>query len=372
MATLLNRNGTFYLDIHDAERSPPRKRLSLRTKDESVAQELLGRLARAYRLGDWDPWTDSLADFNDRPRDPIRLCAAIDRFLETKKRGLARLTLKGYRSQLTRFAEVVGKQRAVTSLDTTDVEAFTRDDSIAQSTQRKRHITLKSFFRWLREEGLTDAAPMRNASLPQTSSDLPSACLPEDLRQITNALLGDYISQRNSSAPPTPGGMVWHVDLWYFLLWTGLRIREAARLRWHDVKPSEGIILLHEQKSGHAGTSLLTNRAKAVLSSFRRARTPIDREEYVFSAPHTRCRDRNTDAWCSDRGKTFLRYRRRALPNQDLTLHSLRHGFCTLLAREGCNAYTIKRAARHSSIKTSQRYVDIALSDVRAKVDEVL
>lgn len=372
MATLLNRNGTYYLDIHDAEREPPRKRLSLRTEDKSTAQELLGKLTRAYRLGEWDPWTETVGDFNDRPNAPLSLTEAIERFLEAKNRDLARLTVKDYRSQLTRFAERVGTPKTVEGIRREEIEKFSREETVASSTQRKRHSLLKSFFSWLRQRKFTEANPMREVPLPSAPKDLPNACLPRHLRHIANALIGEYITQRNSSAPPPPGGMVWHVDLWYFLLWTGLRIREAARLRWKDVKPSEGLIILREQKSGEAGTSLLTEKAKRVLQSYRKARAPVDPQEYVFSAPHTRSEQRNTDSWCIHRGQTFLRYRRRALPEEDFSQHSLRHGFCTLLAKRGCSAYTIKTAARHSAIKTSQRYVDLILSDVRDEVDSVL
>lgn len=62
MATLLTRNGTFYLDLYDAERDPPRKRLSLKTTDKTTAQELRGQLVRAYRLGEWDPWLQTVEE----------------------------------------------------------------------------------------------------------------------------------------------------------------------------------------------------------------------------------------------------------------------------------------------------------------------
>jgi len=59
-------------------------------------------------------------------------------------------------------------------------------------------------------------------------------------------------------------------------------------------------------------------------------------------------------------------------PNKALSLHSLRHGFCTLLARAGCSAYQIKEAARHANVSTSERYVSLAKNDVRAAVDAAL
>jgi integrase/recombinase XerD len=166
--------------------------------------------------------------------------------------------------------------------------------------------------------------------------------------------------------------MVWHVDLWHFLLYSGFRIREAARLRWKHVHFDRGVIDLHEQKSGKAGTAVLGSKAQAVLESIAESRPHRSPNEYVFSAPHTRCESRNIDSFCIHRGQTFKRFRERVIPDRKLTTHSLRHGFCTLLAKAGCSAYQIKEAARHANVSTSERYVSLAKTDVRAAVNGAL
>ena len=54
------------------------------------------------------------------------------------------------------------------------------------------------------------------------------------------------------------------------------------------------------------------------------------------------------------------------------TLQEKPAAFLTPLAQRGCSAPTIKKAARHSDIQTSQRYVHLTLSDVESEVNRVL
>ena len=76
-------------------------------------------------------------------------------------------------------------------------------------------------------------------------------------------------------------------------------------------------------------------------------------------------------AFATNLNRYFTRYRKRAGIARRLTLHGLRHGFCTTLAEAGANAFTIAAAARHADVKTSQRYVSISNRRLRAELDEV-
>ena len=58
MASLLNRNGTYYAQFYDAHRTPKKKRLSLRTKRKREARKRLVQLERDWERGTFDPWSD--------------------------------------------------------------------------------------------------------------------------------------------------------------------------------------------------------------------------------------------------------------------------------------------------------------------------
>jgi integrase len=68
--------------------------------------------------------------------------------------------------------------------------------------------------------------------------------------------------------------------------------------------------------------------------------------------------------------RTFSKYRGRAGVREEVTLHSLRAGYITRLAKAGLNAVAIKRLARHKSIETSLRYIEATGESFRAGSEE--
>ena len=70
--------------------------------------------------------------------------------------------------------------------------------------------------------------------------------------------------------------------------------------------------------------------------------------------------------------KAFRRARIRAGIERPLTVHSLRHGFCTRLAEAGLPAYVIKDAARHADVQTSMIYVSLTNRSLRSHLESVL
>ncbi len=93
-------------------------------------------------------------------------------------------------------------------------------------------------------------------------------------------------------------------------------------------------------------------------------------EDFVFRSPVQRGRERSARAFKTRATCAFKRYRERAGIERPLTLHGLRHGFCTALAEAGKSAYVIKGAARHSHTAASMVYVDPTQDHLRAQVGD--
>jgi len=161
MATLRKRGCRYYFEIHDAERTPSRKRISLKTSDLDTANELLGALSKAYRRGEWDPWTDTLASFFDRPASITALSDGLRVFMDAKKEsGLSRHTLYQYRSNLRRFAQSVGVGTAVEKITPEQVRSWIQSGGVARSTQQTRYAILRAFFGWLVKTEHTASNPL--------------------------------------------------------------------------------------------------------------------------------------------------------------------------------------------------------------------
>src|SRR5690606_31560079 len=122
------------------------------------------------------------------------------------------------------------------------------------------------------------------------------------------------------------------------------------------------------QKSGQAGTIPCTAKAMSILEGVER-RAP---EDYVFTSPQGRqARDRSTKAFVNLISARFTRYRKAAGIARPLTLHSLRHGFATELARQGKWDGGNLAAGGHSSSTVSQADASLANKHLKAELDVV-
>jgi len=92
---------------------------------------------------------------------------------------------------------------------------------------------------------------------------------------------------------------------------------------------------------------------------------------YVFGGPGTRTGSRNFTAWRNNLSRAFRRYRKAAGINRPISLHSLRHGFCTAFAEASKSAATIKECARHASIDTSMIYVKMSNEHLKNEMEDV-
>ena len=144
--------------------------------------------------------------------------------------------------------------------------------------------------------------------------------------------------------------------LFEFLAYTGLRIGEALGLTWADVDHDTGLIRVHRQLSRQREHApLKTEAAKRevilapALAKRLRERWLASRykqpSDFVFSNTLGRGLDYR------DVGEGFRQAVKRAglqAPGK-LTLHSLRHGFASLLIANGLNVVYVSRQLGHTN-----------------------
>lgn len=186
-----------------------------------------------------------------------------------------------------------------------------------------------------------------------------------DLDRICNALRGEYETLR-ARGHCREGELVWYAPLCRFAFYTGMRASELGRLRWGHIDVDERLIYIYEQKNKKEQTIPLNAKAEAVLDSLERGAP----EDFVFTSPAQTTQEREVRSFRDNASRTFTRSKRLAEIDRPITFHSLRHGFCTMLAKAGKPACVIKATARHSDIATSMIYVDLTNDHIRSEVDD--
>jgi len=367
MASLITRNDNYYAQFYDASRSPSRKRIALRTSKKSVARRLLNRLEDAYALGEFDPWTQDLDALFDRRRGPITIQESLGAFLSRKRQaGRSENTLNSYRWIVGLFAKRVGPDLPLARVTTGHVESFIRDQSVAQSTRRARFRHVRAFLNWAQKKGHIQAAPTKAVEAPEKPQKLPQRLTQDDLEAICKALRADYRAKQKAGQC-SDGQLIWYAPLFRFAFFTGMRVSELARLRWGDIDFSRDLIYIRQQKNKREQTIPLNPKAAEVLAGLPRGAS----DEFVFTSPSFERTSRSIRRFCERASVVFRRAREGAELPEELTFHSLRHGFCTALAEAGKSAVVIKEAARHADIQTSMRYVHMANETLKSEIADV-
>jgi integrase len=366
MATLIKQHGRYYLQFYDKHRSPKRKRVPLKVTRKREAKKHKRRLERKYREQEFDPWTDDPFTLQKKDEKPKTLKEALSAFLSAKEEaGRSENTIRSYRGIIRRLTEQVGEQSLLQSLSADEITTYVRDPEIAETTQHKRYRHIKAFLRWCLAKNLITRNPLDAVQPPDQTQKLPKVMTEKDLERICTALREDYEVKR-AKGRCREGQLIWYIPLFRFAFYTGMRASELGRLRWDHIDFDRGLIYIYKQKNKKEQTIPLIDKAREVLKGLE----PGDPEEFVFTSPRQTSTERSIRAFRDKASRTFLRARRQAEIDRPITFHSLRHGFCTMLAQAGKPAYVIKAAARHADIQTSMIYVNLSNEHLKSELDD--
>jgi len=367
MAALIQRRGIYYAQFDDNNRVPSRKRFSLRTKKKRTARKLLANLEDDYIADRFDPWTDDPWSYDEDPFEQASLKQALKRFIQRKQQaGCTSNTLRTYRECVGLLIQRVGSELSLEQLTATPLRSFIRRSDLAPATQLKRYGHLSTFLSWCEQEGYLRSNPLDSVERPQPPKKLPKAITREELQQLTDTLKADYQEKRSHNWI-RKGQLIWRIPLFWFAFYTGMRGEELARLRWQDIDKDKDLIYIRKQKNNKEQTIPLNRKAKEVLEGIEDG--PAN--TYVFQSPKGDPQERQARWFRENVSTAFRKARKAAGLREELSFHSLRHGFCTMLAEAGKSAVVIKEAARHADISTSMRYVHMANERLKAELDEV-
>jgi integrase/recombinase XerD len=150
-------------------------------------------------------------------------------------------------------------------------------------------------------------------------------------------------------------------------LLTGMRVGELAALSVSDVVDAKGkvreqiLLRAHQTKGNEARTVLVNAQAQAELERFLHGIGRNGAEPLFVSKVGKRF---SANSLCQVMGKLY-----EGCGLDAATSHSTRRTFITNLAHKGVNVRVLAALAGHSSISTTQRYIDLNENVLRAAVE---
>ncbi len=280
-------------------------------------------------------------------------------YLEAE-RGCSRLTVSSYASDLRLFLAHLqgsGQPGEPTCLTLPNARSWIvqmHRAGLSPTTVARRISALKSFARYLEEQGHTDRNEIARLQSPARQQTLPTYLGQEELLRIRDAAL----RQRTAYAAFRDYAML------SVLIFTGLRRGELLNLRLGDVDFTEKTLRVTKGKGNKTRIVPLVQEAIEAIQDwlvFRRTKG----HAYLFTTI------RGNRIYPSRLQATWKKVLARSgVTRPGVTLHTLRHSLATLLLQSGqADLVSIQHILGHSRLDTTGIYLHVVPSQLRQAVE---
>ena len=279
--------------------------------------------------------------------------AEIKRFILAKRaKGLADKTLATYQQHFHAIGKHLDLRQSVEKLKTNDLEQMIvslRDAGLSANTIRSYTRTLKSFFSWCNEEGITDLnIPLYKAeeTIKETYNDkeLRALLKKPDIRHCKFSEYRNWVI----------------VNL---LVNNGCRAATVRNIKIRDLDLPNRIIYLRHTKNKKAQTIPLCDSLCSSFKEYLRIRGGSD-YDYLFPNEFGGQLTEN-GLRCS-----IAKYNRKR-GVEKTSLHMFRHTFARkYLVDCGGNAFTLQHLLGHSTLDMTKHYCAIFDADIAKNYDQ--
>lgn len=245
-------------------------------------------------------------------------------------------TANAYNNNLTKLQEYLC-MKGYNLLDATSQQIQEYLDTMskagkAASSCKQAASTFRTFYKWLKHEGIITDSNIRYVQTPQLSKNLP---------RTANDI--DFLATiKDTSIDGETRAMI------VLMRTCGLRISEVLALRTLDVDKATNTILING-KGNKQRKVYYSEGTKTFLNSNCRPKNG-----YIFSFT-----DRQA------RYNIYLALSKHTNSNATNS-HSLRHAFATRLIENGAQLTTVQSLLGHSDIRTTSRYLHCAEAVIKA------
>ena len=274
------------------------------------------------------------------------------------ERGLSANTLAAYRNDLSALAkfQCPKNKPAISwgSVKERDIRNFLDDldkRGYSLATKSRKIASAKSFFNFLKSEGIIHNNLMDEVRQPRSGQVLPKALSIEEVDLLLN-----FKSEKQSTEDLRDGVMV---ELMYA---AGLRVSELVGLNVRDVDLDVGSV-----------RTIGKGYKERIIPIYETAVESIS--EYVAIIRPTHSQSQKQEAlFLNRRGSrltrqaVWLRLRKLAITvgiSDKITPHMLRHSFATHLLHGGASLRHVQELLGHSNIATTQIYTHLTDKHIR-------
>ncbi len=285
--------------------------------------------------------------------------AQVDEFLDflAAEKGYSGNTLAAYRNDLTQFTQHLIDQASaarwaeVSQSQIVEYILHMKELEYASSTVARKVAAIKSFFHYLRDEGIVQNDPTLTLESPKVKKHLPKAISEEDVdRLLAEPTKSDSPKALRDSA------------LLEVLYATGMRVTELVSLNVEDVDLEAGTIYCIG-KGDRERVVPIYDQAALILSRYLNTGRPYlmrNADEKALFLNHRGERLTRQGLWL------IIKHYVDAIGiESEVTPHTLRHSFATHMLHGGAKLRDVQKLLGHANISTTQVYTQVTRDHLR-------
>jgi len=275
----------------------------------------------------------------------------LDQFLHyiLVEKGLSKNTIDAYSHSLNRFLDYLRRKgiQEIPRVTKLDMRAFLlglKKQGLSTKSVVRNLAAIRSFFRFLVQEGILNANPIEELESPKIERKLPEILTLKEVEQL--------LEQPNSQ---TPIGIRDRTML-EVLYATGMRVSELTKLPVQQVNLEGGYVLVFGKGSKERIIPLGSEAMKWIILYLNSAREKLAKgkeDPSLFINRSGRGMSRQ-QFW-----KIIKAYGRRAGIRKRITPHLLRHSFASHLLEGGADLRSVQIMLGHADISTTQIYTHV-------------
>jgi integrase/recombinase XerC len=291
-------------------------------------------------------------------RTPVE--KAIEKFLHSlRQRNASVHTIKAYTGDLDNFAAYVGS-RNWRSIDHVTIRGFLSllyEKNLGKTSVARALAAVRSFYRWLAQEGVVEQNPAALVSTPKLPRKLPRVPTIEEMNTVLDGQMPEVASF------PERDHMMFEL-----LYGCGIRNSELIGINLDDIRLSSEAILIRGKGKKERYVPF-GDSVKVALASY----LPVRQQRLAE-------RKKNTAALLINQrgGRLTTRSVGRIIKkiavakglSPDVHPHTLRHAFGTHMLEEGADLRSIQEMLGHERLSTTQRYTQLSMKHVLQVYDQ--
>jgi len=275
----------------------------------------------------------------------------LDQFLHylIVEKGLSKNTIEAYSHGLSRFLNHLREKgvQEVEEISKFHVRGFLltlRKRDLSTRTIVRNLVAIRTFFKFLVQEGILEVNPIENLESPKVAKTLP---------EILNLKEIEHLLERPDLQTPLGRRDRAMLEMLYA---TGMRVSELTQLPTHQVNLEGGYVLLYGKGSKERIVPLGSEAMKWVTLYLRESRGILAKgreSPFLFINRSGKAMSRQR-FW-----KSLKDYARRAGLRKRITPHLLRHSFASHLLERGADLRSVQMMLGHADISTTQIYTHV-------------